>query len=114
MAAEAGLSPKIRLVVTSGPLPLLTIAAQQCFWDMTLAFLNKLMKYKDMEPPSNTGDPCSTLFSMLKQILDCSDEDVVSILCKRLAINDQKTVFAEELINCDEGIELLRTMTRRR
>ena len=72
---------------TGGPRPLLEVAAREAFWSLPVSFLKRLADHKGWDYTS------TSLADLLqscarKCIPDCSDEVLVQVLGKRLAVFD--------------------------
>mmetsp|Transcript_110224 Transcript_110224/g.351307 ORF Transcript_110224/g.351307 Transcript_110224/m.351307 type:complete len:253 (+) Transcript_110224:3700-4458(+) len=110
--AAVALQPALRLVVENGPVEFLKVAAAEGLWDMKLSFLDKLAQHAGLEVLESTGNLCEILFHMVKHILGCDDAVAVAILAKRLAWNYISVMFAAELMQVDEAVEVMEVRDR--
>lgn len=101
-------APSVRLLSSSGPMSLARASAKKCFWRLDTSFLQKLRDHlPDIEPSPAEGGECDLLFNMVTGILKCSDLEGLDVLKQRLALNDTAALFASNLIEMDECLEVM-------
>eukprot|EP00974_Lingulodinium_polyedra_P088570 8588407-Lingulodinium_polyedra.AAC.1 len=95
---QEGFTPRMCLRGTGKARPVLVHAAEECFGDLTLAFLHKLERDQGIPAGANLFE---VLSGLCRHILGCSDEALVSILSKRAARFGSE---AAKLLAC-QGVE---------
>lgn len=105
--ASETMVPSLRCFVSFGPASFLVAAAMEGFWDLKHSLLERLARHVNADLPTNTGNLCEVVFSLVRHITKKSDDEVATILGKRLAWNDAAVLFASDLLDCDEALGVM-------
>lgn len=103
-----GRPPVVRLVADGDELPLARLAAQQCFWHLSLTELREVARHFRWQVGSGT-----TLFDVLFSMVQCAlggvDSSIMAVLSLRLASLqcDGSLECTEELVQLDEAAKLM-------
>lgn len=98
----------IRMVVDVGPTSVQEIAARSAFWDMGASFLTDLSSHLGFSSSSSSvGGMFPLLFGLCQNILGESDETILTIVQRRLAVHDIDLSYADGVLCLDEAVEIL-------
>lgn len=99
------LRPGIRCVLTEEPKDIRQVAAKQAFWSLTKPTLHSLADYWQIHVPEG-ADLFGTLYAMVQNCLGVSDEEAIRVVSQRLASQEQKLTFSDEMADIDEVMEV--------
>ena len=92
--------------VDDGPMGVLELAARSAFWAMDRATVVALASTRKI-PTRDDASLAELLFSVMKDILAVSDEAVIALLRKRLAVNELPNTLADIFLDIEDAHELL-------
>ena len=82
------------------------LAARNAFWGMTRVSFSRLAEVWGINVNECT-DLCSTLTTMVAEILKTDEGAVIEVLSKRLAVNDISAVYMPSLLEVDDAVQVL-------
>jgi hypothetical protein len=102
------MDPAVRLFADGAEASLLEIAAQEAFYNLGISFLSRLADHIGCELSAGTsGNLCATVCTLVKFVLECSDEATMHYVAKRFQVNDHAAIFMNACLDLDECLEVL-------
>ena len=99
------------MVIDFGPSTPLRVAANNCFWDMSRTNVQKFAELGEVFI-NGASSLFETLFQAVKGLLNCTDEEAMPIMGKRLADQNVSQAFADEMRGLDVAMDLFEPQDR--